>query len=505
MTHKLREILLVGFFMLTFMIFAAKGMWIGIYGVLALFAASLLLSPEQCMAALFFCYFFQIAVPVDLLGWRLFYQWILVFWVGINIARICLRRDEFKKTVPVPLKRAKTCAYLFLAALASVMLTRGTGIYRLGGDLIGGSRYILVIITIFGLLFSLKLISSDKNYKRLFLFFLIGPFFQFFMQWLVARGNYWIKTFIDVTAIGLHIQEQGVSGEMGQMGRYVSLTAVSTSFLGLASFFWFKKRTILYFSSIVCALVTAGFSGYRRSMLSIAIILSLYHLFCSENKKRTFGLIVLTGGVALVGTYLFAPYLPFNAQRTFAFLPGINIDFAAHQSATGTAEWRLELWRHCLDQIPQYLLLGKGVLLSVAETIQNRGELADMGHRVDIIFRAHAYHSILLSFLLDLGLPATLAYGGLIFYLGRYFFRLKQGLHGERYAIFCFLLAVWINTQIHQLYSTGLLFKIVENLLFAMFLLIVGSTDENRMGSNESQATKLDRMAPGMIATKSSM
>ena len=479
MTHKLREILLVGFFMLTFLIFAAKGMWLGIYGVLALFAATLLLSPERCLIALFFCYFFQIAVPVDLLGWRLFYQWVLVFWVGVNIARLCLRRDWQERPVPVYLKRAKTCAYLFLAALASVMLTRGAGIYRFGGDLIGGSRYILVIITVLGLLFSFKLQPLEKNWKKLFIFFLIGPFFQFFIQLLVARGNYWLKTFVNVTAVGLQVQEEGVAGEIQQMGRYVSLTAVSTSFLGLASVFWFKKRTVFYFLCIAFALVSAGFSGYRRSMLSIAIILSLYHLFCSENKKKVFGLIVITGGVALVGAYLLAPYLPYNVQRTFAFLPGINIDFTAYQSATGTAEWRLELWRHCLDQIPQYLLIGKGALLSVAETIANRAELAAMGHRVDIIFRGHAYHSILLAFLLDLGALATLAYFGLIFYMGRHFFRLKKRLRGERHAVFCFLLAFWINVQIHQLYSTGLLFLIVSNLLYAILLLIVGSVDQS--------------------------
>ncbi|MEI6891612.1 MAG: O-antigen ligase family protein [Pontiella sp.] len=476
MSHKVREILVVSFFMLLFTFFASKGLWIGITGVLVLFAATFLLSPERCIMVLFLCYFFKFTIPVQVFGWRLLYQWVIFFWVGINILQISLSKGHIQEPLPRYLKRAKTCAYLFLAALGSVILIRGAGFYRFGGNVIGGGQYVMVILMIFALLFSFRFVPSDRAWKRLTVMFIASSFFMFFIQYLIARGAFGVRSFFDVTAMGLALEEEGISGvATAHVGRYVSLTHVSVSLLGIASIFWGKGKTPLYFIFVLFAVVIAALSGYRRALLSLPMILSLFHLVHTKNKKKVLFVVALVGGLALVSAYFLAPYLPFNVQRALAVLPGIGVEHAASHAAKASSDWRIEIWAYCLEELPRYLLLGKGALLSVADTIQNLGELATLGHQTDVIFRAHSYHSFLLSMLLDLGLPATLAYIGLVVYLGRYFFSLKKRLHGVRYAVYCLLLAVWINQQLHQLYTTGLLAIIVSNLLFALFLLIVGS------------------------------
>ena len=55
----------------------------------------------------------------------------------------------------------------------------------------------------------------------------------------------------------------------------------------------------------------------------------------------------------------FSDRLPLNVQRTLSVLP-VPIDPVARMSAQTSSQWRIEMWKHLLPQVPQYLLLGKG-------------------------------------------------------------------------------------------------------------------------------------------------
>ena len=67
-------------------------------------------------------------------------------------------------------------------------------------------------------------------------------------------------------------------------------------------------------------------------------------------------------GVALLGGVLVLPQaekLPLLAQRSLSFLPG-KFNFMAQESAAGSLEWRLEMWKDVLPDVPKCLLRGKG-------------------------------------------------------------------------------------------------------------------------------------------------
>jgi O-antigen ligase len=71
---------------------------------------------------------------------------------------------------------------------------------------------------------------------------------------------------------------------------------------------------------------------------------------------------ILSAGL-LIG---FSSKLPFPVQRAFSFLP-IQIDAAARQDAEGSMEWRVEMWRTVVPDVPKYLLKGKGYAIDPQE------------------------------------------------------------------------------------------------------------------------------------------
>ena len=66
--------------------------------------------------------------------------------------------------------------------------------------------------------------------------------------------------------------------------------------------------------------------------------------------------------------------LPNTFQRALSFLP-VNIDPAVRAEAQGSLDWRIEMWKALLPQVPQHLLLGKGYAIS-----QEDWQLIGSGH-----------------------------------------------------------------------------------------------------------------------------
>jgi O-antigen ligase len=58
-----------------------------------------------------------------------------------------------------------------------------------------------------------------------------------------------------------------------------------------------------------------------------------------------------------------ASHLPYTFQRSLAFLP-LKVDPMARQDAQSTLNWRIEMWKALLPQVPQHLLLGKGFAIT---------------------------------------------------------------------------------------------------------------------------------------------
>ena len=97
-------------------------------------------------------------------------------------------------------------------------------------------------------------------------------------------------------------------------------------------------------------------------------------------------------------------------QRTLSFLP-VNVDFDVRQSTEASTEWRVEMWKRVLPDVPKYLLKGKGFNLSADEVYwanQNSlrsGEVAT-GSQV-----AGDYHNGPLSIVIPFGIWGVIGIG----------------------------------------------------------------------------------------------
>ena len=112
-------------------------------------------------------------------------------------------------------------------------------------------------------------------------------------------------------------------------------------------------------------------------------------------------------GAALMA---FANRLPFAMQRTLSFLP-VEVSPAARQDAQGSLEWRLQMWRDVLPEVPQHLLRGKGYVMNPNDLVmayENSSRIGGRGAEAATV--AGDYHSGPLSVLIPFGLWGTLAF-----------------------------------------------------------------------------------------------
>jgi hypothetical protein len=116
--------------------------------------------------------------------------------------------------------------------------------------------------------------------------------------------------------------------------------------------------------ALLCIVGALGLLGGFRSMVIIFALVCAGQFYFERLYQTRLFLVVLiamvVGGAALVPL---APKLPLSVQRSLSMLP-LKIDPAARIDAQGSLEWRLEMWKILIPEIPRYFWLGKGYALS---------------------------------------------------------------------------------------------------------------------------------------------
>ncbi len=165
--------------------------------------------------------------------------------------------------------------------------------------------------------------------------------------------------------------------------------------------------------------LVALFGGFRSTLILLVMTFAL--LFYFERLHRTALLLpailvlVLGGGLVAV----FAGRLPLPFQRSLAFVPYIPIDPIVRLDAQGSTEWRLQMWRDVVPEIPHYLLVGKGYTFSGTEQAQ-------IGQGLEATELVGDYHNGPLSVILPFGLAGAIAFTWLLFASIRVFYHNYQ-------------------------------------------------------------------------------
>ncbi len=325
--------------------------------------------------------------------------------------------DRRRKFISVP-GLTRPLLFLTIVVLVTACLTGGIGLKVFGGETYGGKKYVELLSAIIGY-FALVTNRIPPHRATLYvgLFFLgaltagvgnlaplVNPAFYFlFLPFPVDSSAIQIinseATIFDTRLGGLPIASSAVFCFM--LAHY-----------GIRDIFTMKKWWRL---PILLAIVAVTLLGGFRGML-ILFILSFGILFYLEGLANTRLLPTLVLFTVLVGVLLIplTGHLPISMQRALSFLP-LDVDPVAKDAARASTEWRVDMWKHLLPQVPQYLFLGKGYAIDASEMNMMQAGMTRGNSGSEGAELAGDYHNGPLSVVIPFGIFGAIGFLWLLF------------------------------------------------------------------------------------------
>jgi hypothetical protein len=292
--------------------------------------------------------------------------WMLMAFVSLFFAVLSRSVNSNRRFIQVP-SMTKPLVFFAVIVLATAMVTGGIGVRSLGSERYGGKGYFYLIAAIGGYFaFSSQRIPSNKIGLYVSMFFLAGLTSLIGDFALLAGGPF--KFLLFVFAPDDDVEKMRYSNATLGMVRLGALpVAAAAIYAWVLAKNGFKGSFVLgrpWRLGLLCiAFMACLASGYRSSL--ILFTLTLMFLFFLEGLHRTRLLPAMVGLVILIGAIVLpqAERLPLMAQRALSFLPAVPVNPVAKQSAEASTEWRVEMWKQVLPQVPKYFIKGKGYAL----------------------------------------------------------------------------------------------------------------------------------------------
>jgi hypothetical protein len=304
---------------------------------------------------------------------------------------------------------------ILVVALITAYVRGGIGLQAMGSEAYGGKRYVFIIGAIVGY-YALTLVRfpADKVERYVTLFFLgglthaIGNAIAF-----AGPSLYWLFSVFSYQNALSQIQAEYSGYELVRIG------GVSVAMIYLLYFFLarYPIRQILSLDrpwlpfAVLGSAVLGTLGGFRSNMLLMGIVFAFKFFLDRLFWTRQFFALLLFGAILAAVTLPFADKLPYPIQRTISFIPYVPVDPFVRNDAMGSTYWRLEMWSVLMDDLPQYLLIGKGYVINptdlyMLEHSMMRGFLESF----EGALIAGDYHSGPLSVLVNFGIPGALAW-----------------------------------------------------------------------------------------------
>ncbi len=333
--------------------------------------------------------------------------------VGLCIVMAVVNRAMVRQPLTIP-ARSVAAPLIVLAAVivATAAATGGIAGKAFGGEMWGARRY---AATFFGLIGFFALISRPIPGNRAYLLlalFLLSAMTSALSDLAYAVG--WEYLFLVLsTDVALL---QAISE---QFGAFVRLTGVCWAawavfnFLlmryGISGLLDFSRPWRMGFAVLAFAGTMLG--GYRSYIVLAVIIFTI--LFFLEGLHRTKVLAISLALTGLVVAMVLPNVrsLPLAVQRSLSILP-VDVDPVARHDAQGTLDWRFEMWKAVMPEVPKYLWLGKGFAYSGTDYY-----LTQEAHRRGMIRSSYEdtiisgnYHNGFLTLVIPFGIWGILAF-----------------------------------------------------------------------------------------------
>jgi O-antigen ligase/polysaccharide polymerase Wzy-like membrane protein len=291
---------------------------------------------------------------------------VCLLMVSVSLGISVLQRMISKNSEFISVPQITFPLLCLLAVIAITAKLTGLGLRTFGGNVYGGKKYVYLVGGILGYFaLSAQRIPPGRRNLYLGLFFLGGltAFIGDIFPWL-PRWTYFIYDFFSYNQYYFTTNDLEGAGVRftGAVGTALAVFGFLLVRYGIRGVFLDRKHWWRW--AILIAFVIYSLLGGFRTII-ILFGLTFVILFCLERLYRTkllpiFLVVGLVGGLALIPL---APHLPYTFQRALSFLP-LNIDPVARADADDSTNWRVKMWQSLLPQVPQYLLRGKGYVIS---------------------------------------------------------------------------------------------------------------------------------------------
>ena len=137
------------------------------------------------------------------------------------------------------------------------------------------------------------------------------------------------------------------------------------------------------------------------------MLMTAFFLFWIEGLFRSRYVVILIAALACLLLLLpFAKNLPRPIQRTVCVLPGVEVDPTIQREADGSSEWRIQMWKAVLPEVPKYLWLGKGLGINSVEywSEVNMEQSHGAGGEATTFMMSGDYHNGPLSVIIPFGI-----------------------------------------------------------------------------------------------------
>jgi hypothetical protein len=255
---------------------------------------------------------------------------------------------------------------------------------------------------------------------------------------------------------------------------------------GVAGVFDFSRPWRM--AILIGAVVLGTLGGFRSAVL--LMVLTFLILFWLEKLWGTRIFLIMVIGLTLGGALLvgFADKLPMTIQRSLSFLP-LEIDPLTRISAQDSTEWRLEIWKATLPQVPQYFFKGKGYNLSGDELYMSReSSFRGLAAQWEGAALAGDYHNGPLSVLIPFGIWGLAAFAWLLVTGVRFLYTNFRESAPELRQINAFLLALFLARILFFVFIFGTL----DGDLYHFVGILGFSVALNISGQQSNQAGRLN-------------
>jgi len=288
--------------------------------------------------------------------------WLVMVAISLGISVVRRTLDQRFRFISVP---ALTWPLLMLIAVALITAkaTGGIGLRSLGGEVYGGKRYFYLVGAILGYF---ALTAQRIPPQRAGLYVAV-----FFLGGLTAIiGDFALTVHGPLQYIFLFFRPMGLSTEVAELGvvRYVGLPAASAALYswmlakhGIRGLLDVRAPWRLPLFIIFSGVGLLG--GFRSYLISLVLICFFQFFLEGLHRTRLLPILVVLFAITASVALPFAKELPLTIQRSLAFLP-VPIAPSAREDAQISTEWRLQMWKAVLPEVPKYLLLGKGYALT---------------------------------------------------------------------------------------------------------------------------------------------